>query len=182
LRRIGLAGAASVQLVDGVVPLRPEEAMAEAMLQGGRAQQTARGLRAKTIDARERLVRRFLAFTNEFPWQWSPSHVDEWTLTLSAEHHLAPATVRGYQTGLRLFSEYLTDARYGWVAACEEAFGTFPAPICHWPWHDSRCGPSRSGWPSSITRTQPAAASPPPRANSPGHCSSPTASPRFRMR
>ena len=32
---------------------------------------------------------------------------------------------------LRLFSEYLTDARYGWAAACEEAFGTFPVPICH---------------------------------------------------
>jgi integrase/recombinase XerC len=72
-----------------------------------------------------------LAFTNEFPWQWSPAHVDEWTLALTAEHQLAPATVRGYQTELRLFSEYLTDARYGWVAACEEAFGTFPAPICH---------------------------------------------------
>ena len=71
-------------------------------------------------------MRRFLAFTNEFPWQWSPAHVDEWTLTLTAEHHLAPATVRGYQTELRLFSEYLTDARYGWVAACEETFGTFP--------------------------------------------------------
>lgn len=64
--------------------------MVEAMLQGWRAQQTALGLRAKTIDAREGLVRRFLAFTSEFPWQWSASHVDEWTLT--AEHHLAPAT------------------------------------------------------------------------------------------
>ena len=131
LRRIGLAGAAGAQLMDGVVPLRPEEAMVEAMLRGWRAQRAARGLRAKTIGARERLVRRFLAFTNEVPWQWSPAHVDEWTLTLTAEHHLAPATVRGYQTELRLFSEYLTDARYGWVAACEEAFGTFPAPICH---------------------------------------------------
>lgn len=93
MRRIGLAGAASAQLVDGVVHLRPEEAMVEAMLQGWRAQQTARGLRAKTIDTRERLVGRFLAFTNEFPWQWSPSHVDEWTMALTAEHHLAPATV-----------------------------------------------------------------------------------------
>ncbi len=53
-----------------------------------------------------RLVRRFVAFTNEFPWQWSPAHVDEWTLTLTAEHHMAPATVRGYQTELRLFSEF----------------------------------------------------------------------------
>ena len=98
LRRVGLAGAASGQLVAGVVHLRPEEAMVEAMLRGWRAQQAARGLRAKTIDARERLVRRFLAFTNEFPWQWSPAHVDEWTLTLTAEQHLAPSTVRGYQS------------------------------------------------------------------------------------
>src|SRR6476660_10558728 len=98
LRGIDLAGTASVELVDGVVQLRPQEAMVEAMLRGWRAQQSARGLRAATIDARERLVRRFLAFTNEFPWQWGPGHVDEWTLTLSAEHHLAAATIRGYQT------------------------------------------------------------------------------------
>ena len=43
--------------------------MVEAMLQGWRPQQTALGLRAKTIDAREGLVRGFLAFTSEFPWQ-----------------------------------------------------------------------------------------------------------------
>jgi hypothetical protein len=55
-----------------------------------RAQQSARGLRADTIDYRERLVRRFVSFTNEFPWRWGPGHVDEWTLTLTAENHLAP--------------------------------------------------------------------------------------------
>jgi integrase len=37
----------------------------------------------------------------------------------------------GYQTELRLFSEYLCDGRYGWAVACEEAFGTHPVPICH---------------------------------------------------
>ena len=42
---IGLAGAASVELLDGVVQLRPQEAMVEAMLRGWRAQQSARGLR-----------------------------------------------------------------------------------------------------------------------------------------
>ena len=105
--------------------------MVEAMLHGWRAQQAARGLNADTIDYRERLVRRFEAFTNEFPWQWGPGQVDEWTLTLTAESHLASATIRGYQTDLRLFSEYLTDARYGWVPACQEAFGEFPVPICH---------------------------------------------------
>jgi integrase/recombinase XerC len=38
------------ELVDGVVQLRPEDAMTEAMLRGWRAQQSARGLRADTID------------------------------------------------------------------------------------------------------------------------------------
>jgi len=131
MRRVGLAGAASAELADGVVQLRPEDAMVEAMLRGWRAQQAARGLREDTAGYRERLVRRFQAFTNEFPWQWRPAHVDEWTLTLTAERHLAPSTIRGYQTDLRLFSEYLTDGRYGWAVACEEAFGTFPVPICH---------------------------------------------------
>src|SRR5664279_5106956 len=131
VRQVGLVGAASRELVDGVVQLRPEEAMLEAMLRGWRAQQSARGLQAGTIGYRERLVRQFLVFTNEFPWQWSPAQVDEWTLTLTSERHLAPSTIRGYQTDLRLFSEYLTDGRYGWAAACQEAFGTFPVPICH---------------------------------------------------
>ena len=41
------------------------------------------------------------------------------------------STIRGYQTDLRLFSEYLTDGRYGWAVECEQAFGTHPVPICH---------------------------------------------------
>src|SRR5437016_12844281 len=102
LRRVGLAGTASAELVDGVRQLRPEDAMVEAMLRGWRAQQAARGLRADTAGYRERLVRRFQAFTNEFPWQWRPAHVDEGTRTLTAERPLAPATIRGYPTDLRL--------------------------------------------------------------------------------
>jgi len=65
LGRGGLAGAAHLELVSGVVQLRPEDAMFEAMLRGWRAQQTARGLREDTIAPRERLVRRFGEFTNE---------------------------------------------------------------------------------------------------------------------
>src|ERR1035441_3995262 len=58
---------------------------------GWRAQQTARGLKDDdTIGPRERLIRRFLAFTNEYPWAWSPGHMDEWSLQLTAEQHLAP--------------------------------------------------------------------------------------------
>lgn len=54
-----LAGAAHLELVAGVVALRPEEAMFNAMLRGWRAQQAARGLREDTIGAREQLMRRF---------------------------------------------------------------------------------------------------------------------------
>lgn len=126
-----LAGAARLELVSGVVHLRPEDAVFEAMLRGWRAQQVARGLREDTIDPRERLVRRFQAFTNEYPWHWTPGDMDEWTLSLTGERHLAPATIRGYQTDLRLFSEYVTDGRYGWAVECQERFGTHPVPICH---------------------------------------------------
>jgi integrase/recombinase XerC len=127
----GLDGAAHLELVSGVVHLRPQDAMFEAMLRGWRAQQAARGLRAGTISARERLVRRFLGFTNEYPWTWTPGHMDEWSLSLTSEQRLAPSTIRSYQGDLRLFTEFLTDRRYGWAAACEDAFGTHPVVICH---------------------------------------------------
>ena len=97
--------------------------MVEAMLRGWRAQQMARGLREDTVVPRERLVRRFLEFTNEYPWAWSPGHMDEWSLSLTAEQHLASSTIRSYQCTLRQFSEFLIDGRYGWAVACEQAFG-----------------------------------------------------------
>ena len=133
MRQVGRAGAAHLELVDGVVALRPEDAMVEAMLRGWRAQQTARGLKDDTIGPRERLVRRFLEFTNEYPWVWSAGHLDEWSLALTAEQHLAPSTIRSYQCSLRLFTEFLIDGRYGWAVACEQAFGpgNHPVAIAH---------------------------------------------------
>jgi site-specific recombinase XerD len=133
LGRGDLAGAAHLELVSGVAQLRPEDAMLAAMLRGWRAQQSSRGLREDTMAPRDRLVRRFLDFSGEYPWRWGPGHVEEWTLSLAGEQHLAPSTIRGYQTVLRLFSEYLCDGRYGWAVACEEEFGPgmHPVAICH---------------------------------------------------
>jgi site-specific recombinase XerD len=134
LRRVDLAGAAHLEMVSGVVRLRPEDAMFEAMLRGWRAQQTGRGLREDTIAPRERLVRRFLNFTNEYPWQWTPAHVDEWSLWMTSERRLAASTIRNYQIDLRLFTEFVADnARYGWPSACEKEFGpgVHPVPIVH---------------------------------------------------
>jgi len=128
-----MAGAAHLELVSGVVQLRPEDAVFEAMMRGFRAQQSARGLRKETIVTRELLVKRFMAFTNEYPWSWTAGQVDEWSLSLTAERHLAPSTIRHYQGGLRLFTDYLTDPRYGWVRECEKEFGPgiHPVPIVH---------------------------------------------------
>ena len=126
-----LAGAAYLELVSGVAQLRPEEAMLDAMLRGWRAQQKSRGMRDETAADRERLIRRFCEFTNEYPWRWTAGHVDEWSAYLTGERHLAPSTIRAYQGDVRLFTEFLIDARYGWAAACEEAFGTYPVAICH---------------------------------------------------
>jgi integrase/recombinase XerC len=128
---VALAGAARLELVSGVVQLQPEDAMVDAMLRGWRAQQRARGLRERTVETRAALIRRFLAFTNEYPWRWTPGHVDEWFTELVAERRLAPSTIRCYQQELRLFSEFVADRRYGWASACEEAFGTFPVAVCH---------------------------------------------------
>ncbi len=107
--------------------------MFEAMLRGWQAQQAARGLREETAGKRDRLVRRFMAFTGEYPWGWLAGHMDEWSLCLTSEEHLAPSTIRGYQGCLRQFTEFLTDARYGWVTACEREFGpgSHPVAICH---------------------------------------------------
>jgi integrase/recombinase XerC len=129
----GLVGVAHLELVSGVVHLHPQDAMFEAMLRGWRAQQAARGLREDGIAARERLMRRFSQFAGEYPWRWEPAHVDEWSLSLTAEHHLASSTIRSYQCSLRQFNEYLCDSRYGWVAACREQFGPeiYPVPIVH---------------------------------------------------
>ena len=78
-----LGGAAHLQLISGVVHLRPEDAMVEAMLKGWRAQQAARGLQEDTIVPRERLVRRFVDFTGEYPWNWGVNGRIVW-LTLVA--------------------------------------------------------------------------------------------------
>ena len=41
------------------------------------------------------------------------------------------STARGYGLAIRLFCEYLTDARYGWPAVCSERFGAVPQQVIH---------------------------------------------------
>jgi integrase/recombinase XerC len=125
-------GSARLELVDGVALLHPEDAVLEAMLTGWERQQRGgRRLQPKTIDARIALVRQFINFTNEYPWNWTAGHVDEWMTHLISELGRAESTIRLYQTTLRQFCDYLTDPHYAWAQECQTRFGTHPVQVCH---------------------------------------------------
>jgi site-specific recombinase XerD len=127
-----LTGSIQAVLPVGVRYLDPEPAVFEAMLEGWTRQQHSRMLRETTIGERARLVRRFAEFTGQYPWQWTPSEVEAFISELrSGPKPVAFSTVRGYQTTLRLFVEFVTDPRYGWPADCQTRFGTVPSQICH---------------------------------------------------
>lgn len=110
--------------------LNPADRVLEMMFDGWRRQQLARNLAFGTIESRERLVRRFLAHSNEMPWRWTVGHVDEFFGDLRSEHGLRRSSIQSYQNALRLFCGYLVDPAYGWDRACEELFGDHPTQVC----------------------------------------------------
>jgi site-specific recombinase XerD len=129
---VDLPGAVHRLLPAGVALLDPASAVFEAMLEGWATQQRARLLKPCTIEPRVRLVRRLAAFSNLYPWQWQPAEVEAFFADLrSGSRPLAISTARGYQTTLRLFMEYVCDARYGWTVECHERFGAMPVQILH---------------------------------------------------
>ena len=129
--RSGEPGSARLMLASGVALLRADEAVFDAMLTGWARQQIGgRGLGRSCVEGRIGVVRRFVAYTNEYPWHWTSAMVDEWTTHLVSELHRAKSTVRHAQAALRLFCAFLLDNRYGWVQECEKRFGTHPVQVC----------------------------------------------------
>ena len=87
--------------VVGPVPLlHPETQTVREMLEGWRKQQLCRNLAHDTIAQRIRLVERFLAYTNEFPWTWTPAMVEEFFSDLRSISRRKQSTIRGYQNAL----------------------------------------------------------------------------------
>lgn len=129
---VAVPGSASLVLVDGVVHLDEDAAVFEAMLAGWSRQQRSRLLQDGTIAPRIALLRRFRDFCGTSPWQWLPGDVEEFTVSLmTGAKRCTPATIRGYHLVLRMFCDYLTDARYGWLAECRDRFGQVPMQVCH---------------------------------------------------
>ena len=110
--RVDAVGAAHLVLAQGVAQLDPPRAVFDGMLAGWSAQQRSRMLNEVTIGGRERLVRRFGEFTNEYPWSWRAQDVEGFT-TLLRSSGLAHSTIRGYHHVLGLFGEFVCDPRYG---------------------------------------------------------------------
>ena len=116
------------QLFDaGVRHLDPEQAAFDAMLDGWATQQRARQLKATTVQSRAYLVRRFAAYTNDYPCSWSSTEAEEFFASLSAS--TTPSTIRGHQAALRLFMAYLVDPGYEWTNLCRKQFGAVPRQI-----------------------------------------------------
>ena len=125
-------GSAGLVLASGVTHLDEASAVFEAMLKGWSTQQRSRLVGAATVTPRVQLLRRFCAFTQSFPWSWTASDVEDFTVSLmSGPQRLAPSTIRGYHLTLRMFCDYLTDARYDWVGECSTRFGQLPSQVCH---------------------------------------------------
>jgi site-specific recombinase XerD len=116
----------------GVVQLDPGEHALRAMMQGWSSEQRSRGLARATIEGREIMLRRFVRFTNAYPWQWTAADVDDFTSSVqSGSHPLSKSSIRSYHVCLRGFMAYLTSPDYGWREASFELFGEPPIQICH---------------------------------------------------
>lgn len=127
-----VASGAERLLGAGVVLLDPARAVFDAMLEGWARQQASRLLTTSTVKTRLQLVRRFAAFTGEYPWLWTASDVEDFTTSLrSGARPLAHSTIRAYHLILAGFMAYVTDPAYRWVGECEQRFGTHPVQICH---------------------------------------------------
>jgi integrase/recombinase XerC len=82
-RQVEIAGAAHTVLDSRRVRhLDPHEGLFVAMLEGWDRQQASRLLASGTRSQRADVVRRFVAFTGSWPWQWAPSDVEDWTSQL----------------------------------------------------------------------------------------------------
>lgn len=90
-----LAGSVPTVLARNVRHMDPAAAAFDAMLLGWGRQQRSRFHKESTVRTRHDMVRRFAAFTNEYPWQWLPAEVEAFVVHLrSLRKPVTPSTAR----------------------------------------------------------------------------------------
>jgi integrase/recombinase XerC len=126
-----MARSGGLQLVSSASPAVQAAGEAfEAMLSGWRDQQLSRNLSVVTIEARERVVRRFRVHGQAWPWEWLPAHLEAWVAELRVVEHRAHSTIRSYQLAVGGFCGYVCDPAYGWGDVCLSKFGAPPSQVC----------------------------------------------------
>lgn len=125
-------GAANLHLLSGVLLLKEDATVFDAMLDGWTSQMIGgRRLQKHTVSNRIQVIRQFQRHAGEWPWTWTSALLDEWMMDLTSTHRLAASTMRRYQDVVRQFCDFLCSPHYGWAAECEARFGTHPVQICH---------------------------------------------------
>jgi integrase/recombinase XerC len=112
----------------GVRPLRMPEAVFDAMLDGWRVQQASRHLEPGTIKSRADVAHRAVRHVGEWPWEWTPTAIEEFIVDV-ASNGLTRSTIRGYQGTVKVFLDYVCDARYPCSELCEQEFGRVPRQV-----------------------------------------------------
>jgi integrase/recombinase XerC len=125
-----LATSGRLKLLRAAPEVDAAGAVFESMLAGWRDQQLARNLNLVTIEARERVVRRFRSHGDVWPWEWLPGHLCAWVADLRTVDHHAHSTVRSYELAVGSFCEYACDPAYGWEEVCLASFGSAPSQVC----------------------------------------------------
>jgi len=114
----------------GVRPLRVEQAIFDAMLEGWRRQQLSRGSKLRTIDANVAIVCRVRDHVDAWPWEWRAEDVEQFVADLAVgPPPRRPATLRNYQSRLRAFLSFASDERYPWPVVCRHEFGRAPVQL-----------------------------------------------------
>ena len=114
----------------GVRPLRIDEAVFDAMLEGWRRQQLSRGGKLRTVEANAAVVRRVRDHVDAWPWEWQAEHVEAFIAELAVgPPPRRPATLRNYQSRLRMFLGFAADERYPWPVVCRHEFGRAPLQL-----------------------------------------------------
>lgn len=117
-------------LPTGVALLDPQERVLEAMLQGWKRQQRSRHLKSETVERRLRLVNAVVRSIEKFPWNWTEADFESFSsecLDLGNK----VSTLRGKQTEIAMFLDYITDVRYDWPAVCKRLFDVEPRQLCN---------------------------------------------------
>jgi integrase/recombinase XerC len=116
-------------LSSGVTLVHPEETVFQAMVANWAMHERARNLKPATIEHDIGSVEMLKRFTNDYPWNWRPGDLEEWSTHLLSTRRNGPSTVRGRQTAVGRFQRYLLDSTYDWINVCQAYFDRVPMQI-----------------------------------------------------